>query len=367
MTATLSGRERMLKILAHELPDRVGLFEHFWGETLREDVWGAQGYPVDTNPTEYFNYDLFGGPWAVDTAIWPGRLDVIEETDEWQIAKDGLGAVLKTWKNKSGTPEHIDFTITSPQAWENAKKELLDPATHDQRVNLDAVREYYDTYRDSGKLVVLSKALHFEYMRAMIGDVVMLESMLLEPDWINDVCTTFTDEMIRHFSTIFDELGTPDAMFFYEDMGFSNGPFVSPKIYRELLQPHHKRLFDFFHDRGLPVIFHSCGNVTELVGDFIEAGIDCLQAMEVKAGVDIFDLIQRYPGKLAYMGNMDIRVWETNDFDKIDAYITDKLPRIIDLGVPYVFHSDHSVPQSVRFDTYKHVLGLVDAHGRYPS
>ena len=41
----------------------------------------------------------------------------IEETDEWKIVLNGNGARLKWWKNKSGTPEHIDFHMTTRAIW----------------------------------------------------------------------------------------------------------------------------------------------------------------------------------------------------------------------------------------------------------
>lgn len=48
----------------------------------------------------------------------PGVLEVIEESDKWQVTRDGAGASLKFWKHKSGTPEHIDFKMTSREIWE---------------------------------------------------------------------------------------------------------------------------------------------------------------------------------------------------------------------------------------------------------
>ena len=91
---------------------------------------------------------------------------------------------------------------------------------------------------------------------------------------------------INHCEVLFAEEGKPDGMFFYEDMGFKNKPFMSPAMYEELIMPGHKRLFDFAHSLGCKVIVHSCGYVEPLLPGLINAGMDCLQAMEVKAGMD---------------------------------------------------------------------------------
>ena len=58
-------------------------------------------------------------------------------------------------------------------------------------------------------------------------------------------------------------------------------------MYNEILLPGHKRSIGWAKGRGLPVILHSCGFVEPLVPGLIEAGIDCLQVIEVKAGMDL--------------------------------------------------------------------------------
>ncbi|MFH1740398.1 MAG: uroporphyrinogen decarboxylase family protein [bacterium] len=187
----------------------------------------------------------------------------------------------------------------------------------------------------------------------------------MEPDWIRDYCETYTEFFIRHFTYLFDQVGLPDGMFIYEDLGYSNGPFCSPKTYRELIFPHHKRIFDFFHNRGLPVLLHSCGDVRQMVPAVIEAGIDCLQPMEAKAGVDVFSLAKEYEGQLAFMGNIDVTVLNKNDPEQVRQYVHEKVTTLRDRGVPYIFHSDHSIPPDVHLDTYKLALEILRSEGAY--
>ena len=62
---------------------------------------------------------------------------------------------------------------------------------------------------------------------------------------------------------------------------------MSRAMYDELIQPGHIRTIRFAKEHDMPVIMHSCGYVEPLLGGMIEAGIDCLQAIEVKAGMDL--------------------------------------------------------------------------------
>ncbi len=358
----MTSRERMQRLFAKDIPDKMGLFDHFWPETI-DDYWPKAGYPKGANTTEFFNYDLYPGPWSVDTALFPGQEEILEETEEWKITKNGNGAVLKYWKHKSGTPEHIDFTIVTPEKWAEVKPSLLNLDT--SRINVEECKEFAAKARAGDRFWTFGGCLHFELMRATLGDVCMLESLLLEPDWITDYCQTYTDFFIRHFTYVFDEVGLPDGMFVYEDLGFSNGPFCSPELYRKLIFPQHKQLFDFFHDRGLPIIFHTCGDVRKMMPHLIEVGIDCLQPMEAKAGMDVIELADTYPGQLSYMGNVDVTVLNTNDPEKVRDHVTQKLDALLERGVPYIFHSDHSIPPDVEMKTYQLALDILKEKGVY--
>ncbi len=130
---------------------------------------------------------------------------------------------------------------------------------------------------------------------------------------------TFTELTINHLELLFAEEGKPDGLFFYEDMGFKNRPFMSPAMYAEIIQPGHKRLFDFAHSLGCKVIVHSCGYVAPLVPGLIEAGMDCLQAMEVKAGMDLPTLFKDFGDRIAFYGGVDVRTLISNDRAQIDA------------------------------------------------
>ena len=141
-------------------------------------------------------------------------------------------------------------------------------------------------------------------------------------------------------------------MFYYEDMGFKNRPFMSPTMYRQIVWPAHKRTFSFAKSRGLPIIVHSCGFVEPLVDGLIEAGMDMLQAMEVKAGMDLVALKKAYGDRIGFMGGLDVRTLTANDPQAIQAELDRKLPAAM-AGGGYVLHSDHSIPDQVEYETYR--------------
>jgi uroporphyrinogen decarboxylase len=112
------------------------------------------------------------------------------------------------------------------------------------------------------------------------------------------------------------------------------------------------------------MILHSCGYVTEFMPLFIEAGFDCIQPLEVKAGNDLVALKQQYGDRLAFMGGIDVRAMADPDPAAIEREISSKIP-LAKQGGGYIYHSDHSVPDNVSFEQYTRVMELVAEHGEY--
>jgi uroporphyrinogen decarboxylase len=195
----------------------------------------------------------------------------------------------------------------------------------------------------------------FELMHPVCGHEHMLVGMALDPDWVKDMCTVYADLTINLMEILFAEEGPPDGLYFFEDMGFKERPFMSPAMYKDIIWPAHKRTFGFGRARGLPIIVHSCGFVEPLVPGLIEAGMDCLQAMEVKAGMDLLRLKRTYGDRIALCGGMDIRALETNDTRAVEKELASKLPEAM-AGSGYILHTDHSVSSRVRYETYRYFL-----------
>ena len=193
-------------------------------------------------------------------------------------------------------------------------------------------------------------------MHPVCGHEYMLMGMALDPEWVKDMVMTFATLSVNSLEILFAEQGKPDGFFFYEDMGFKNKPFMSPAMYQEILEPGHKLLFDFAHANGCKVIVHSCGYVEPLCPGLIRAGMDCLQAMEVKAGMDLPTLFERFGDKLSFYGGVDVRCLISNDFAQIDEEMDRKILPVVQGGGGYILHSDHSEPPEINYETMQYFV-----------
>ncbi|MBE3099538.1 MAG: hypothetical protein IMZ44_20665 [Planctomycetes bacterium] len=360
----LTSRERVGRILRRRPVDRVAAFESFWSDT--RDAWVAQGrVGKDESLEDHFNLDL-RVQWTFNSvADLDFKEEIVEETEETKLVRSGNGALLRWWKNRSGTPEHVDFAVKDRAAWEEiTRPHLVNAANDRRRIDFAAYRAAHAHARERDVFFCWGGVNVFELMHPVCGHVNMLLGMALDPDWVRDMCRVYADLTIRLMEILFAEEGLPDGIYFFEDMGFKERPFMSPRMYKEIIWPSHKRTFDFCRARGLPVVVHSCGFVEPLVPGLIEAGMDCLQAMEVKAGMDLVHLKKRYGDRIAFCGGMDIRALETNDPATVEAELAKNLPAAMARS-GYILHTDHSVSTRVQYETYKHFLDRGRQLGTY--
>ncbi len=357
----MTGYERIARILKRQPVDRIGLFEHFWGDTHKK--WAAQGHiKKGENLNDHFGYDM--------SLCWPHNLtadldfkdQVLEETPDTIVAKNGNYATFRRHKLHDTTPEHIAFDVQTRAQWEELIKPKLKPER--RRINFEAYRDARQHAKETGRFFMWSGVNVFELMHPVCGHEYMLMGMAEDPDWITDMATTFARLQIDLQEMLFAEEGWPDGIWYYEDMGFKQRPFMSLDMYRALIQPAHEYTIRHAHDHKLPVVMHSCGFVEPLLPGMVEAGIDALQVIEVKAGMDLLRIHRNYGHRLSLIGGIDVRVLYSNDRAKVDAELEAKIP-VVKQGFGYVLHSDHSIPDTVDYDTYRYFVDRGLALGTY--
>ena len=357
----MTGIERINNILQHKSVDRIGLYENFWQDT--RGSWTASGkIKKDESLEDHFGLDmqrLFTLNLIADIDF---EKEILEETEDTILIKDGNGAILRKHKKHETTPEHVDFTVKDRAAWEEFIKPKL--KWDRKRISFEEYRRAKQHASKNNRFFAWSGVNVFTILNSLCGTEYLLMGMALDPDWIKDMVETYSNLMIELLETLFSEEGSPDGIWFSEDMGFKHKPFFSQAMYKELIQPGHKKTIDYSHSRGLPVIMHSCGFVDPLLPGMIEAGIDCLQALEVKAGMDLLKLYKQYGDDIAFMGGIDVRTLCSNDKKIIDEELNMKIPEL-KKKFAYVIHSDHSIPETVEYDTYKYFIEKVMELGKY--
>lgn len=348
----MNGAERMSRVLKREKADRIGFYEHFWNDT--QNAWAEQGMirPGELM-ADHFSFDLEQCRPFNMTADINKVPEIIAETEDTILQRDGNGALLKRHKIHDSTPEHVDYLVHDGDSWNAHIKPLLSPG--DERINFGIYEEARNRCAKAGRFFAWCDVQAFECMHTVCGHENLLAGMALEPEWVRDMAETYSGLFISLLEILFSKSGKPDGIWFAEDMGYKNHPFMSPAMYKEFVFPAHKKVFDFAHSLGLPVIMHSCGFIEPLLPYIIESGIDCLQAIEVKAGMDLIKLYRQYGDRISFMGGLDVRALTKNDRAMIDKELETKIP-VVKQGFGYTLHSDHSIPKTVEYETYAYFV-----------
>jgi uroporphyrinogen decarboxylase len=129
-----------------------------------------------------------------------------------------------------------------------------------------------------------------------------------------------------------------------------------------LVKPFHKRAIDWAHAKGVRAHLHSCGDVNPFVPELVEMGLDALNPMEVKAGMDPVELKKMFGDRLVLHGGVNAVLWD--DVEAIEAEMQAVIP-VLKEGGGYIFASDHSIPSSVSLEDMRHVVVLYKELGAY--
>ncbi|MGH7144551.1 MAG: uroporphyrinogen decarboxylase family protein [Planctomycetota bacterium] len=354
----MNSQERVKRALRRQLPDRIPRYDGFWSQAHRDIIDQAGAHP-DSDIADLFNFDL--RMLGVDTSA---RLDAttVSEDDHTVVSTDRDGATIRALRDEQTTGEHLSFAMTDPDVWRTKFRARYQWSRN--RVDFKNLRRRYAFWRKQGRYVAFSALDPFEATWRKCGPVMHMMAYVEHPDWVKDMYAVHTELLEAAWKDLRSEGIECDGAWYWADIAYKTSSLVSPKSYRALLQPYHRRLNELVHRDGGETIFHSDGNLHGLLPDLIEAGFDCLQPMEVKAGMDVRLLKKQFGDRLAFMGNIDARLFQQNDLIALEEEIRSKI-EIAKVGGGYMYHSDHSIPPGTTFETYRAAMAMVDKYGGY--
>jgi hypothetical protein len=153
------------------------------------------------------------------------------------------------------------------------------------------------------------------------------------------------------------------------DFGTQNGPFISPKAYRNLYMPFHIQVNRWIHTHTAWKSFiHSCGSVRALIPDFIEAGFDILNPVQCSAAhMDPAELKRDFGKHITFWGG-SVDTQRTLPFgtpDEVRDQVRERI-RIFGPGGGFVFNPIHNVQAQTPVENVLAMFETVRDCGRYP-
>jgi len=369
----MNSKERVLLTLAHEEPDRVAKYDAFWVDTLIR--WREEGLLEQVTPEDYFDFDIRSMGIDASPRFEP---ELIKEEGDMIILKDRFGYVVEKSKTKSRTMHFISHPVKNRDDWDQVKKRFVMTDTEPARIDEEAfpfrldmgptweqARKRFQALREKDVYLLGSAYGPHEAILRLRGFEKTLYDVVDHPDLLADMAIGYSDFLIKVIHRCLKERIHIDAFFMIEDLASTKGMLFSPRQWREIFKPSVEKIGSFLRENKLDFWMHSCGNGEEVFYDLIECGVQVLNPLEAKSGLDVRELKKKYGNHLTFLGNIDVRAMAESEA-AVAFEMREKITVAKKCG-GYIYHSDHSVPPEVSLQRYRYVMNVLEKYGAYKN
>jgi len=319
----MTSRERFLKTMRNEKPDRVPYFE----EGIRSDVikaWRKQGLPKNTKLSEMFVTDRRE---EIEVNLEPRR-----KPRKWPASRNELN-VLK----KSLDP---DDSRRLPGKWS-------------QRVRTWQSRDH-----------VLMLRVHRGFFLSMgvhgwerFSEVIHL--LIQDPKFVHEALAVQGEFAARMAERVLSEVEV-DAVVFSEPIGGNDRPLLSPQMYEEFVLTSYQPVLDAVKRHGVEtIVLRTFANARILIPSILKWGFNCLWACEVNIdAMDYRDLRREFGTELRLIGGIDLDALRGGR-EAIRREVEEKVPPLL-AGGGYIPLADGRVRADVPFENYIYYRQLLE-------
>lgn len=318
----MTSRDRVLKALNHEIPDRVpidlggnqtGIHKSAYRNLvrylgLREEIRIMDAVQQLARPSEQvlerFRVDTRYIA-AGSASAWKGGIVKVKRDGRvWHDLTDEFGI---RWSMPDDQPLYMDITL-NPLA-DATIRDVRDYSwpRGDDPSRFAGLRERALQIRKDTPYAVVSgiSGVIYEYGWYLRGLEQWFCDLLTDPEF----CGALLDQMLKFwmdwFRLFLDEVGdVVDVIMIGDDLAGQDGPLFNPEIYRRLVKPRHKRLVQYIRSRTRAKIwYHTCGSCLAYIPDLIDNGIHILNPVQTGARhMDPVELKRRFGRDLVFWG-----------------------------------------------------------------
>jgi len=170
----------------------------------------------------------------------------------------------------------------------------------DEPGNLALIEADLKKYGDTYLVILTGYAGIFEKAWMLMGYEDLLANMALNPKLVEILLDTITANKIE-IAKLTVKLGFKIGHT-GDDFGGQKGLMFSKEMWLKFFKPRLAKVWAVYKDAGLPIMHHSCGNITEIIGDMIDIGLDVLEP--VQAVMDMAYLKREFGKDLTFWGGI---------------------------------------------------------------
>ncbi len=314
----MTSQERVLAAFEFKRPDRIPRFESFWEFT---EEWAQQ-----FGPCEDMSDILI---WVPNEGTFPTRSRMMSEQDGWIYSVDHWG---RTIREKPGTYFVETLEVPIPVGTDPALVHF-DPADIEERyVKAESEEQTQrNLERDKAKYCVFGKTggpyLRTTYVR---GEEQFLMDIAGDPELARVLVDKMADHLIGIAREQIQRWSLRDTgVWIYDDMAYNRSPMFSPESFEKIFLPAYRRMIKEYKAAGAKyVLLHSDGNIMPILDMLVDAGIDGLNPLEKRAGMDVATIRSRYPNLILTGGMCNTVTLVKGPVERIEK----EAKELIDLG-----------------------------------
>jgi uroporphyrinogen decarboxylase len=375
----MKTRERFKEIAHFNRFDDVlipSFHQWFWWDVLVR--WVNEGAPQSVlsgdHRDEFFGFDrvvsmtvysnIYGlgkssGPPYVPPFIPLFERKVLEDKGTKRTLIDEGGRKIIEWVDEpERMPQWLEYPVKDRKTWNEIKKRL-DPLEHTRYPAWweDQVR----CWKDRDYALGIDVGSYFGLLREIIGFEELSLMLYDDPKFVHEMNEYWEYFWIEILKKVLKDVDL-DFVLYWEDMAYRSGSLISPKMFREFMMPHYKKVNDLIRSHGIDIILVDCdGNTEELIPLWIESGLTGQFPLEVTAGMDAVKLRKEFGTDFILIGNIDKRAL-SKDKAAIREEVMNKVPFLISQG-GYFPALDHFCPPDVSYENYMYYLKLLKEIG----
>ncbi len=227
--------------------------------------------------------------------------------------KDAWGVTMSWPEGQPGVmPLEGEYTVCPDvEAW---KEKLKAPDVANMKFDWAPFLGQQEAARANGKLTLtLVPVGNFELMHNLLGFENCLMNLLMEPEIMYEIMAYIADYRMECYKQIVENLH-PDVLFQHDDWGAKENLLMNPDIWREIIKPFYKKLYDYLHDNGVMVMHHADSFLEPIIPDMVELGIDIWQgALPQNDIIKIQSQLKELGSNMILMGGIDAAVVDKKD------------------------------------------------------
>lgn len=183
-----------------------------------------------------------------------------------------------------------------------------------------------------------------------------------EPDEVKAQARRMADAAIEHNKKMMD--AGIESFILCSDYCFNAGPFLSPDMFAEFVQPYLYDIIAAIRADGGYAIKHTDGNIMPIIDQLVECNPHALHSLDPMAGVDIKEIKEKYGNRVALCGNVHCAHLQTGT----DEQVLESCRYAMESAKPgggYIFCTSNIPFRGMPVERYQMVLDYWRANRNY--